>query len=75
MAKTENKLHSKRNKTHQRRTKIIDITVEPEIYYPIIDNTGNYMDKCPAFIKHGIKCPCGARDNWVYDSTNPQSEC
>lgn len=46
----------------------MDITVEPEIYCPIIDNTGNYMDKCPAFIKHGIKCPCGARDNWVYDS-------
>ena len=46
----------------------MDITVEPEIYCPIIDNTGDYMDKCPAFIKQGIKCPCGARDNWVYDS-------
>lgn len=46
----------------------MDITVEPEIYCPIIDNTGDYMDKCPAFIKQGIRCPCGARENWVYDN-------
>jgi hypothetical protein len=46
----------------------MDITVEPDIYCPIIDNNGNYQDNCPAFIKYGIKCPCGARDNWIYDS-------
>jgi len=47
---------------------IMDITVEPEIYCPMIDEKGNYIDMCPAYIKYGIRCPCGAREDWVYDT-------
>lgn len=47
---------------------IMDITVEPEIYCPMIDEKGNYIDMCPSFIKYGIRCPCGARGDWVYDT-------
>ena len=46
----------------------MDITVEPEIYCPIIDEKGNYTDMCPAFIKYGIRCPCGAKGDWIYDT-------
>jgi len=46
----------------------MDITVEPEIYCPIINDDGNYIDMCPAFINYGIRCPCGSRNDHVYDS-------
>uniref|UniRef100_A0A6C0AX85 Uncharacterized protein n=1 Tax=viral metagenome TaxID=1070528 RepID=A0A6C0AX85_9ZZZZ len=48
----------------------MDIAVEPEIYCPIIDEKGNYIDKCPALIKYGIKCPCGTREDWIYNTKN-----
>lgn len=46
----------------------MDITVEPEIYCPMIDEKGNYTDMCPAVIKYGIRCPCGAKGDWIYDT-------
>jgi len=46
----------------------MDITVEPEIYCPVIDEKGNYTDSCPPYITYGIICPCGARSDWVYNS-------
>ena len=46
----------------------MDITVEPEIYCPVIDDNCIYVDRCPSFIKYGIRCPCGSRSDHVYDS-------
>lgn len=46
----------------------MDIAVEPEIYCPIIDDTGVYIDRCPSFIKYGIKCPCGTWNEHVFDT-------
>lgn len=47
----------------------MELTIEPEIYSPSIDSLGNYVDKVPRSIKHGIICPCGTRKDHVYDST------
>jgi hypothetical protein len=46
----------------------MELVIEPEIYAPSIDETGKYIDKLPAFFKHGIQCPCGARKEKVYES-------
>jgi hypothetical protein len=44
-----------------------ELTVEPEMYCPSINETGNYIDKIPPLIR-GIRCPCGTRKNKVYDT-------
>jgi len=46
----------------------MELITEPDIYAPSIDETGKYIDKLPAFFKHGIQCPCGARKEKVYES-------
>lgn len=46
----------------------MDLVIEPDIYEPSIDERGNYIDKLPASMKHGIQCPCGARKEKVYET-------
>lgn len=48
----------------------MELIVEPDIYSPSIDETGNYIDKIPSFniIKKGLRCPCGSRKDKVYES-------
>jgi hypothetical protein len=48
----------------------MDLIVEPDIYQPSIDNTGNYIDKIPSFanLKNGLRCPCGARKDKCYET-------
>jgi hypothetical protein len=45
----------------------MELTIEPELYSPSIDNIGNYIDKIPS-IKHGIRCPCGSRKDKIYNT-------
>lgn len=47
----------------------MDIALEPDVYSPGIDESGNYVDKAPAFhtIK-AIRCPCGTRKDKTYES-------
>lgn len=49
----------------------MDITLEPEMYSPSIDATGNYVDSIPpsSYFKHGLRCPCGSRGQKSYIST------
>ena len=48
----------------------MDLIVEPDLYCPSIDNTGNYIDKVPSFnnIKNGLRCNCGTRKDKVYEN-------
>lgn len=49
----------------------MEIATEPEIYCPILDNTGNYSDKIPTSIGNGsyaIRCPCSIRKDRAYNS-------
>jgi len=45
----------------------MELTLEPEVYSPSIDETGNYIDKIPT-ITTGIKCPCNSRPGKVYET-------
>ena len=48
----------------------MELVTEPDTYIPGIDDIGNYIDNIPSFnvIKHGIRCPCGARKDKTYDT-------
>ena len=46
----------------------MEIILDPETYYPMVDNDGSYIDLCPYFIENGIRCPCGTRTEHVYNS-------
>lgn len=46
----------------------MELALDPEIYTPILNDNGCYIDMCPSFIKHGIRCPCGSRNEHIYDS-------
>lgn len=48
----------------------MDLTTDSDIYEPNIDNNGNYQDYVPSSskFKHGLRCPCGARKDHVFDS-------
>jgi hypothetical protein len=46
----------------------MDLTIEPELYAPSLDDTGKYIDKVH-YSKYGVICPCGARRDKVYEST------
>ena len=46
----------------------MELTVEPELYAPSLDDTGKYIDKVH-YAKHGVICPCGARRDKVYECT------
>lgn len=50
----------------------MDIVVEPDIYSPIMDDKGNYIDKIPSFnySKNGLRCPCGTRKDKTYDCSS-----
>jgi hypothetical protein len=48
----------------------MDLSVEPDIYSPSIDEIGNYIDKIPSFslCKKGLLCPCGSRKDKYYEN-------
>lgn len=48
----------------------MDISLESDIYEPNIDENGNYIDYIPpsSKFKNGLRCPCGARKDHVFDS-------
>ena len=39
----------------------MDLALEPELYAPVVNDYGNYIDKIPNFTVAGIRCPCNAR--------------
>jgi hypothetical protein len=48
----------------------LTLTVESDIYEPNIDDNNDYVDYLPpsSKFKNGIRCPCGARKDHVFDS-------
>ena len=48
----------------------MELTIDSDIYEPNVDNNGNYADYLPPSSKfsNGIRCPCGARKDHVFDS-------
>ena len=51
---------------------MMELVIEPDIYYPSIDDNGNYIDKImpSIFIKKGVTCPCGSRKDKVFDTSS-----
>ena len=47
----------------------MEISLTPDIYAPIVDDNGNYVDKIP-FIKRGIYCLCGSRKDKIYENSS-----
>ena len=47
-----------------------DLVLEPDIYCPSVDDSGNYIDRIPSFhiMKKGVLCPCGSRKDKVYET-------
>lgn len=48
----------------------MELALESDIYEPSVANDGNYSDYLPPSSKfiHGLRCPCGARKDHVFDS-------
>jgi hypothetical protein len=48
----------------------MDLTVDSDIYEPNINDNGNYDDYIPpsSKFKNGLRCPCGARKDHVFDT-------
>ena len=48
----------------------MDLAVDSDIYEPSIGDDGNYSDYLPpsSKFKNGLKCPCGARKDHVFDT-------
>jgi hypothetical protein len=48
----------------------MELVLEPDVYAPSMDESGNYVDKIPSFhiIKKGLLCPCGSRKDKSYDT-------
>jgi len=48
----------------------MDLSLESDIYEPNSDDNGNYIDYLPpsSKFKNGLRCPCGARKDHVFDS-------
>lgn len=48
----------------------MDLTVDSDIYEPNINDNGNYDDYIPpsSKFKNGLRCPCGARKDYVFDT-------
>lgn len=44
----------------------MELTLEAEVYSPIVNDQGIYVDKVPAVILHGIRCPCSNRKDKTY---------
>jgi hypothetical protein len=45
-----------------------DMIMIPDMYYPSVDENGNYIDNLQPFNfkKNGITCPCGSRKDKLY---------
>jgi hypothetical protein len=48
----------------------MDISLDSDIYEPNADDKGTYVDFLPpsSKFKNGLRCPCGARKDHVFDS-------
>lgn len=48
----------------------MDLSLGSDIYEPNTDDNGNYIDFLPpsSKFKNGLRCPCGARKDHVFDS-------
>ena len=48
----------------------MELIVDSDIYEPNIDDNSNYTDYLPTSskFKNGLRCPCGARKDHVFDS-------
>jgi hypothetical protein len=48
----------------------MDLSLESDIYEPSICDDGNYVDYIPPSSKfaHGLRCPCGARKDHIFDT-------
>jgi len=48
----------------------LTLTIESDIYEPNIGDNNDYVDYLPpsSKFKNGIRCPCGARKDHVFDS-------
>ena len=48
----------------------MDLAIEPDIYEPIMDEKGNYIDYLPPSSKfqNGLRCACGSRKEHVFDT-------
>jgi hypothetical protein len=48
----------------------MDLAIEPDIYEPIMDEKGNYIDYLPpsSKFKNGLRCACGSRKEHVFDT-------
>lgn len=45
----------------------MELSLCEDLYFPILDDDGIYIDKVPSF-KNGLKCPCGARCDYIYST-------
>ncbi len=48
----------------------MDLALDSDIYEPSVGDDGNYSDYLPSSskFKNGLRCPCGARKDHVFDS-------
>jgi len=48
----------------------MNLSLESDIYEPTTDSGGNYEDFLPpsSKFKNGLRCPCGARKDHIFDS-------
>jgi alpha-N-acetylglucosamine transferase len=48
----------------------MDLAIEPDVYEPIMDEKGNYIDYLPPSSKfqNGLRCACGSRKEHVFDT-------
>lgn len=48
----------------------MELANESDIYQPCVSDDGNYSDYLPpsSFFKNGLRCPCGARKDHVFDT-------
>jgi hypothetical protein len=45
----------------------MELVVEPDVYAPNIDESGNYIDAVP-YMRNGLRCPCGSRKDKIYET-------
>jgi hypothetical protein len=48
----------------------MELSLDSDIYEPSIGDDGNYSDYLPpsSKFKNGLRCPCGARKDHIFDS-------
>ena len=47
----------------------MSISLTPDTYTPSVDDNGHYIDSVPV-IKNGLYCPCGSRQDKLYENTS-----